>query len=286
MKKLNIFLICIIISFSSILGQQQFEFCNNFIQNISFITGQDEGINQNLDDNFTWMQNQGYTHLRYFGIYPNGYHTFPSPTLDAHGYPTDSGLEIFLGIILSKAVQYGIIVNFDGLEIIAESNQDTLQSGYGYLTEQEVADVVQELLSLGVTFITEEQFGGSYLQAIQSVTSQMNATHETTASSWWFDTTYADEQLASVFNFYHYDQTELDSLIALSGTYPPSNIGNLHVIAEGAKYYDIPLSIAVGSFGSMEAENWKNVLLFSQIQHQPERFSIEESNTGFCIWNT
>ncbi|MCD4794520.1 MAG: T9SS type A sorting domain-containing protein [Bacteroidales bacterium] len=286
MKKLNLFLICIIINFSSVLGQQQFEFCNNFIQNLSFITGTDEGIEQNLDDNFGWMQDQGYTHLRYFGIYPNGYHIFPSPTLDANGYPTDSGLETYLSIILSKADQYGIIVNFDGLEIIAESNQDTLQSGYGYLTEQEVADVVQELLSLGVTFISEEQFGGSYLQAIQTVTSQMGATHETTASSWWFDTVYADEQLASVFNFYHYDQAELDSLIALSGTYPPSNIGNLHVIVEGADYYEFPISVAVGSFGSLEAENWKNVLLFSQIQHQPKRFSIEESNTDFCIWNT
>jgi len=67
-----------------------------------------------------------------------------------------------------------------------------IQSGYGYLTEQEVAGVVQELLSYGVTFITEEQFGGSYLKAIQIVTSQMGATHETTASSWWHDTTYAD----------------------------------------------------------------------------------------------
>ena len=287
MKKINLFLIFILITkFSNVSAQQQFEFCNNFIQNLSFITGTDEGIEQNLDDNFTWMQNQGYTHLRYFGIYPNGYHIFPSPTLDANGYPTDSGLETYLSIILSKADQYGIIVNFDGLEIIAESNRDTLQSGYGYLTEQELADVVQELLSLGVTFITEEQFGGSYLQAIQTVTSQMGATHETTASSWWFDTVYADEQLGSVFNFYHYDQAELDSLIALSGTYPPSNIGNLHVIVEGADYYEFPISVAVGSFGSLEAENWKNVLLFSQIQHQPKRFSIEESNTDFCIWNT
>ncbi|MCK4663310.1 MAG: T9SS type A sorting domain-containing protein [Bacteroidales bacterium] len=287
MKKLYVFLLCIfIIKLSNVIAQQQFEFCNNFIQNLSFITGIDEGIEQNLDDNFTWMQNQGYTHLRYFGIYPNGYHIFPSPTLDANGYPTNSGLETYLGIILSKADQYGIIVNFDGLEIIAESNRDTLQSGYGYLTELEVASVVQELLSLGVTFITEEQFGGSYLQAIQTATSQMGATHETTASSWWFDSSYADEQLASVFNFYHYDQAELDSLIALSGTYPPSNIGNLHVIVEGADYYGFPLSVAVGSFGSLEAENWKNVLLFSQIQHQPLRFSIEESNTAFCIWNT
>ncbi|MFC2151470.1 T9SS type A sorting domain-containing protein [Bacteroidota bacterium] len=286
MKKLKIFLICIfIINFSDILAQQQFEFCNNFIQNLSFITGQDEGIDQNLDDNFTWMQNQGYTHLRFFGIFPNGYHTFPSPTLDANGYPTDSEMETFLGLIISKADQYGIIVNFDGLEIIAESNRDTLQSGYGYLTEQEVASVVQEILSLGVTFITEEQLGYSYLQAIQSATSQVGATHETTSYLWWNDTIYADEQLGSVFNYYHYNQTELDSLIALSGTYPPSNLGNLHVIAEGANYYDIPFSIAVGSFGTLKAENWKNVLLFSQIQHQPIRFSIEESNTNFCIWD-
>ncbi|MFC2096376.1 FlgD immunoglobulin-like domain containing protein [Bacteroidota bacterium] len=286
MKKLYLFLLCIFaIQLSNVFAQQQFEFCNNFIQNLSFITGTDEGIEQNLDDNYKWMQDQGYTHLRFFGIYPNGYHIFPSPTLDANGYPTDSGLETILGILLSKADEYGIIINFDGLETIAESNNDTLQSGYGYLTEEEVADVVQELLSLGVTFISEEQFGYSYLQAIQSVTSQIDAIHETTNYLWWDDPTCADEQLGSVFNFYHYDQAEIDSLIALSGTFPPSNLGNLHVIAEGANYYNVPVSVAVGSFGTLEAENWKNALLFSQIQHQPKRFSIEEKNTDFCIWD-
>lgn len=269
---------------SSVFSQQQYEFCNNFIQDISFITGQDEGIEQNLDDNFNWMQEQGYTNLRYFGIYSNGYHTFPSPTLDANNYPSNAILETYLETIVNKANQYDITINFDGLEVISGSNFDTTQTGFGYITEQELADVVEEVLSLGVTMLTEEQFGSTYLQAIQNVTSQMGAIHETTAGLWWPDTAYADEQLASVFAYYHYNQEEVDSIFA-AGSFPPANLGNLHVIAETANYYDIPFSIAVGSFGTLQAANWKNVLLFSQILHQPKRFSIEEENTDFCIWN-
>ena len=281
MKKVYI-LVCLLctMSINNISAQQQFEFCNNFIHNLSFVTGQDEGIEQNLNDNFGWMQDQGYTHLRFFGIYPNGYHTFPSPTLDSNGYPTDPTLETILAIIINKADQYDIIINFDGWEVIAESNQDTTQTGFEYLTEEELATVVQEVLTLGVTQISEEQFGGSYLQAIQAVTSQMGATHETTAGLWWTNTTVADEQLGSVFSFYHYNQASIDSMI-----FRPSNLGNLHISAEGAHYYDIPFSVAVGSFGTLEAENWKNVLLFAQIQHLPERFSIEEDNTSFTIWD-
>jgi len=281
LKKPYVFLIFLgVITFSNVSAQQQFEFCNNFIQNLSFITGVDEGIERNLDDNFGWMNQQGYTHLRFFGIFANGYHAFPSPTLNANGYPTDPYREAILEILVNKANQYNIVVNFDGWEVIAESNQDTTQSGFEYLTEEEVAAVVQEVLSLGVTLITEEQFGGSYLQAIQSIVSEMGATHETTAGVWWPNTTIADEQLGSVFSFYHYNQAEVNSLGASA-----TNLGFLHVWAEGAPYYDIPFSIAVGSFGTLETENWKNVLLFAQIQHLPERFSIEEDNTDFTIWD-
>ena len=131
-----IFIFCIIVNaFANSFAQQQFELENNFLQNLSFITGQDEGIEQNLNDNFGWMQVQGYTHLRFFGIYPNGYHTFPSPTLDANNYPTDSNLETTLKILVKKANQYGITVNFDGWEVFAESNQDTTFLGVSYLTE-------------------------------------------------------------------------------------------------------------------------------------------------------
>jgi hypothetical protein len=35
----------------------------------------------------------------------------------------------------------------------------------------------------------------------------------------------------------------------------------------------------------MESENWKNVFLFAQVQHNPERFSVEEQNTQFTIWD-
>lgn len=274
-----VYLLCIM-PFNNVLAQEQFEFCNNFIHLISFITGQDEGIEQNLSDNFGWMQDQGYTHLRFFGIYPNGYHTFPSPTLNANGYPTDPYLEMVLAIITDTADQYDIIISFDGLEIIAESNQDTTQTGFGYITEEELADVVQDVLLLGITQISEEQFGGSYMQAIQTVTSQMGAMHETTALLWWQLTAVADEQLGSVFNFYHYNQASIDSMM-----FPPANLGNLHISAEGAHYYDIPFSVAVGSFGTFIPENWKNALLFAQIQHLPERFSIEEENTNFTIWD-
>jgi len=281
-RKLYIYTIgLIVLSFSSPCAQPQFEFCNNFLQNLSFVTGTNRGIEQNLDDNFGWMQQQGYTHLRYFGIYANAYHTFPSPTLDANGYPSNPALETVLSILVDKANEYGITINFDGWEVIAESNQDTLQSGFGYLTEVEVAAVVQEVLDLGVTMITEEQFGGSYLQAIQLVVAQAGGIHETTAGIWWPHDIYADEQLGNVFSYYFYDQAEIDS----RGPYHPATISNLHIYAEGAHYHGIPFSIAVGSFGLLEAENWKNVLLFAYIQHTPERFSIEEENTTFTIWN-
>ncbi|MCP4582303.1 MAG: hypothetical protein GY839_11875 [candidate division Zixibacteria bacterium] len=281
-KKIFIFVIILgLFACPNTVAQPQFEFCNNFIQNISFVTGADEGIERNLDDNFGWMQEQGYTHLRYFGIYANAFHTFPSPTLDANGYPTNSSLESVLEILIDKANQHGIIVNFDGWEVIAESNYDTTQTGFGYLTEAEVGEVVQEVLALGVTMISEEQFGGSYLQAIQEATSQSGAIHETTAGMWWTYDVFADEQLASVFSFYFYDQAEIDSM----GPYHPANLANLHIYAEGSHYYDVPFSIAVGSFGLMDAENWKNVLLFAQIQYQPERFSIEEEDRNFYLWN-
>jgi len=281
----KILLLSFVFVITNLSAQQQFELVNNFIFSISFITGENEGTEQNLDDNFQWMQEQGYTHLRFFGIFPNGHHTFPSPTLDANGYPTDPALETVLGIIVTKANQYGVTVNFDGWEVIAESNRDTTLLGVGYITEDEISEIVKEVLSLGITLISEEQFGKSYLHAIQSTISQMGATHETTAGYWWPDSTIADAQLASVFSFYHYNQSELDSLINL-GSYPPSNLGNLHISAEGVKYFDIPFSIAVGSFGSLNTEHWKNVLLFAQLQYLPKRFSIEEENTNFTIWNT
>lgn len=264
-------------------AQPQFELENNWLQWMSFVTGQDEGMEQNLDDNLGWMQSQGYTHLRFFGIYPNGLHAFPSPTLDANGYPTNPLFESVLPVLVSKAGDYGIVVNFDGWEVIAESNRDTTQLGVGYMTEDEVADVVREVLGFGVSLISEEQFGGSYLRAIQTATQEFDATHETTAGVWWIDPTIADAQLASVFTFYHYNQDEADSLALLSSR--TANLGVVHIFAEGAQYYGIPFSLAVGSFGFLEAENWRNVLLFAQLQHLPERFSIEETDTDFTIWN-
>ena len=93
------FLICALV-ITDVSAQQQFELVNNFIFSISFITGENEGTEQNLDDNFQWMQTQGYTHLRFFGIFPNGYHAFPSPTLDANGFPTNPTIEPVLGIMV------------------------------------------------------------------------------------------------------------------------------------------------------------------------------------------
>jgi hypothetical protein len=278
-------LILVVISLISVNAYaQQFEFENNFLQNLSFITGTDRGIEQNLDDNFGWMTQQGYTHLRFFGIYPNHYHTFPSATLDANGYPSNHNLEAVLEILVEKADQHGIVVNFDGWEVIAEANRDTLGHGVGYITEDELSDVIIDVLSLGVDQITEEQFGRSYLEAIQATTSMMGATHETTAGIWWTIDGIADEQLASVFSFFPHDQHECDSIIALGSTIP-ANVGNIHVYAEGSHYYGFPFSLAVGSFGTMESENWKNVFLFAQVQHNPERFSVEEQNTNFTIWD-
>jgi hypothetical protein len=268
---------------SPAVGQQQFELENNWITNVSFITGTDRGVEQNLDDNFGWMQEQGYTHLRFFGIYPNGVHIFPSATLDANGYPNSAYHEPLLSTLVAKANEHGIVINFDGWEVIAESNYDTTALGVGYITEQEMAAVVADVLSLGVPLISEEQFGSSYLRAIDSVTSAMGAIHETTAGIWWTHAGIADEQLASVFSFYAYNQAQADSIEATSSL--PANLGIVHIWCEGAHYYDVPFSLAVGSFGSMETENWKNVLLFAQLQHRPERFSIEETNWDLLIWD-
>ncbi|MCD4748077.1 MAG: hypothetical protein K8R59_01780 [Thermoanaerobaculales bacterium] len=261
------------------MAQMQFELENNFLQKVSFATGEDRGIDQNLEDNFGWMQAQGYTHLRFFGIYPNGYHTFPSSTLDANGYPSHDGTETVLGHLVAAAAPWGITISFDGWETIAESNRDPSVLGVDIVTESEFAAVVQDVLALGVTLVTEEQFGGTYMEAIQTMTTSFGARHETTSLAWWPSDRYADEQLGSVFNFYPYDQAELDRM----DSFPPSNLGNIHAIAESAAYYGVPFSIAVGSFGNLASENWKNVLLYSQVQHNPERVSIEEENYAYTI---
>ena len=264
-------------------AQPDFEFENNWLQWVSFVTGQDEGIDQNLADNFSWMQDQGYTHLRFFGIYPNGLHAFPSPTLDANGYPTNPLFESVLPQLVARADEYGIAINFDGWEVIAESNQNPTIPGVDFMTEDEVAEVVREVLAFGVHRITEEQFGASYLRAIQAATQESGAIHETTAGVWWPDSSIADEQLASVFTFYPYDQQEADALGLMSSR--SATLGVTHIFAEGARYYDRPFSLAVGSFGFLETENWRNVLRFAQLQHLPDRFSIEETNTDFTIWD-
>ncbi len=190
---------------------------------------------------------------------------------------------------MTKAQQHGIIVNFDGWEVIAESNYDTTELGVGFVTEEELASIVQEVLSLGVELISEEQFGDGYIQTIQSVCSQMGAGHETTTVLWWqsgLASLVADMQLGNVFTFYPYSQAEVDSVIAAGhGHSFPANLGLLHIITESCKYFDVPTSIAVGSFGTLETENWRNVLLYTQLQHLPDRFSIEETNTGFLIWD-
>ena len=41
------------------------------------------------------------------------------------------------------------------------------------------------MLAFGVNRITEEQFGASYLRAIQTATQESGAIHETTAGVWW-----------------------------------------------------------------------------------------------------
>jgi len=278
-----------ILALASVLGAQQFELTNNFLQNLSFVTGTDRGREQNLDDNFAWMQQQGYTHLRFFGILPNGYYTFPSPTLEANGYPTNSFFTSVLELLVQKANQYGITVNFDGWEVIAESNYDTTKLGVGYITEEELGAIVQDVLSLGVELISEEQFGGGYIQTIQATTSQAGATHETTTILWWqydWASLIADCQLGNAFSFYPFDQAEFDSVLGISGSQSyPANIGLLHVIMESARHYNIPRSIAAGSFGTFESHNWKNVLRFTQMVHTPDRFSIEESDTYLLIWD-
>ncbi len=278
----------VIIFAASAASAQQFEFCNNFLQNLSFVTGTDRGRTQNLEDNFTWMQQQGYSHLRFFGIFANRYYSFPSTTLQANGYPTNSFFTTILEPLVQAADGHGITVNFDGWEVIAEANYDTAAAGVSYITSQELGAVVQDVLSLGVNLISEEQFGGSDIQTIQATTSQAGATHETTAGLWWqydYANLIADEQLGNAFSFYPYDQAEVDSVISIGSQSYPANLGLLHVIMESAKRYGIPTSIAVGSFGTFESHNWKNVMLFTQIVHTPDRFSVEESDTYMLIWN-
>jgi len=287
LKNRFIIALAALVLLTSAASAQQFEFCNNFLQNLSFVTGTDRGRDQNLEDNFTWMQQQGYTHLRFFGILANRYYTFPSTTLQANGYPTNSFFTSVLEPLVQKADEHSIIINFDGWEVIAEANYDTLAAGVGYITAPELGAVVQDVLSLGVNLISEEQFGSPYIQTIQSTTSQAGATHETTSALWWqhdWANLIADEQLGNAFSFYPYDQAEVDSVIAAGPQSYPANLGLLHVIMESAGYYGIPTSIAVGSFGTFESHNWKNVMLFTQIVHSPECFSIEESDTDMLIW--
>jgi hypothetical protein len=287
LKLVSIIAFAAVIFTASTAPAQQFEFCNNFLQNLSFVTGTDRGREQNLDDNFTWMQQQGYTHLRFFGIFANRYYSFPSTTLQANGYPTNSFFTSVLEPLVQAADQHGITVNFDGWEVIAEANYDTAAAGVGYITVPELSDIVQDVLSLGVNLISEEQFGGGYIQTIQATTSQAGATHETTAGLWWqydYANLIADEQLGNAFSFYPYDQAEVDSVISTGSQSYPANLGLLHVIVESAKHYGFPTSIAVGSFGTFESHNWKNVMLFTQIIHAPNRFSVEESDTDMLIW--
>jgi len=275
---------------SALSADQQYEFCNNFLMNLSFVTGTDRGMAQNLDDNFGWMQDQGYTHLRFFGIFPNRVHCFPSPTLDANGYPRSPYHEPVLELLASKAQEHNIVVNFDGWEVIAEANYDTAAAGVGYITPEEIGDVVEEVLALGINLISEEQFGSAYLQQMQSVCAMHGAAHETTAALWWqspYASLIADMQLANAFTFYPYSQDEADSIISAGTPYTlHANIGALHFMLEGCRYFNVPTSVAVGSFGTLNPENWANVLRFVQIEHAPERFSIEEQNTSFTIWNS
>ena len=269
------------------VSAQQLEYCNNFLMNYSFITGTDRGMEQNLDDNLTWMTDQGYTHLRFFGIFPNGVHCFPSHTLDSNGWPSSAYHEQTLALLMQKAQQHGIVVNFDGWEIIAESNYDTTKLGVGYITEEELGAILLEVLSFGYTLISEEQFEYSYLQTIQSVTTLMGATHETTTAFWYQSSqaaSIADAQLASVFCFYPRDLFEADSIIAAGHGYDiPATLGGIHPFMESPKFFNIPISLAVGSFGTICTENWKNVLFFAQLQHHPGRVSIEEVNHNFLI---
>ena len=284
--KLIILTLFILICFSPAICQD-FEFCNNFLMNYSFIIGTDRGVEQNLEDNLTWMNEQGYTHLRFFGIYPNGVHIFPSLTLDSNGYPNSSYHESVLEQLVIKAQQHGIVINFDGWEVIAESNYDTTALGVNFITPEELAQVVQDVLNLGVTLISEEQFGSEYLQAIQSTTTATGAIHETTAGLWYQYSTansIADAQLASVFNFFPRNQIEADSIIAAGHGYDISaTLGVLHLFLESPRYFNIPTSVAVGSFGTLNPESWKNILLFTQVNHHPDRFSIEEQDNSFMI---
>ena len=279
--------VAVVLTFCSQAAAQEFELTNNFLMNLSFITGTDRGMPQNLDDNFGWMQNQGYTHLRFFGIFPGGVHCFPSPTLDANGYPNSSYHEPVLQLLVAKAAQYDIVVNFDGWEIIAESNYDTTATGFGYITPEEIGEVVQDVLDLGVTLVTEEQFGSGYLQAIQATTTAAGATHETTAGLWYQSSSaslIADAQLVSVFNYFPRNDVEADSIIAAGQGFDiPATVGGIHAFLESPRHFGVPTSLAIGSFGTMETEQWRNVLRFVQLQHHPDRFSIEEQNHSFLI---
>lgn len=283
------FFIVVFISVCSPIVAQEFELTNNFLMNLSFVTGTDRGVERNLDDNLSWMQGQGYTHLRFFGIFPNGVHCFPSPTLNANGYPNSSYHEPILELLVSKAALYNITVNFDGWEVIAESNRDTTGLGVGFVTPAELGQVVQDVLDLGVTLVTEEQFGSEYLQMIQAKTTAAGATHETTAGFWYqrsYASLIADAQLASVFNFFPRHQGEADSITASGKGYDiVATLGVCHAFLESPRYYNVPTSLAVGSFGTLQTENWRNVLRFAQIQHHPDRLSIEEQDHGFLIWD-
>lgn len=54
MRSLRMVLATVLVAISSLCGAQtQFELENNWLMWISFISGHDEGIVQNLDDNFT-----------------------------------------------------------------------------------------------------------------------------------------------------------------------------------------------------------------------------------------
>ncbi len=280
--------LAVLVAIWSPAAAEEFEFVNNFLMNMSFVTFTDRGVEQNLDDNLSWMQAQGYTHLRFFGIFPNGIHCFPSPTLDANGYPNSAYHEQVLALLAAKAAQHNIVVNFDGWETIAEANRDTTALGVGYLTPEEVAQVVQEVLDLGVTLVTEEQFGSDYLQAIQATTTAAGATHETTAGLWYqysYASLIADAQLVNVFNFFPRDQNEADSIIASGHAYDiPATVGASHIFLESPRYFGVPVSLAVGSFGTLQTENWRNVLRFAQVQNHPDRFSIEEQNHDFLIY--
>lgn len=177
------FLLCLASNW--IHRQPDFEFENDWLQWLSFKSRPNEGIDQNLADNVSWMRNQCYTHQRFLGIYPNGAHAFSSPTLDANGYPTDTLFESVLPRMIVKADEYGIARNFIRWEVIAESNQDHTILGADVMTEVEVAHIAREVLVFGVDGIMEEQSGACYLRAIQTATREPGVIHNSIAGVWW-----------------------------------------------------------------------------------------------------